>query len=124
MTFWLDYSSGTIPGGTIRDAGYAGVIRYIDSPRHKKNKHTRPDEYRDHLAAGLSVLLVFETTATASHGGFPTGEEHARRALEGANDLGYTGLITTDWLPSGSWVGAARAGSDVMGGADPGAAGF
>ncbi|WP_051798074.1 discoidin domain-containing protein [Catenuloplanes japonicus] len=40
------------------------------------------------------------------------------------NNLGFTGLITTDWLPSGSWVGAAKAGSDVMGGADPGAAGF
>lgn len=39
-------------------------------------------------------------------------------------NLGFTGLITTDWLPSGSWVGAANAGSDVMGGADPGAAGF
>jgi len=39
-------------------------------------------------------------------------------------NLGYTGLITTDWLPSGSWVGAANAGSDVMGGADPGAAGY
>jgi beta-glucosidase len=38
--------------------------------------------------------------------------------------LGYTGLITTDWLPSGAWVGAARAGSDVMGGADPGAPGY
>jgi beta-glucosidase len=40
------------------------------------------------------------------------------------NNLGYTGLITTDWLPSGSWVGAANAGSDVMGGADPGAPGY
>ncbi len=35
------------------------------------------------------------------------------------NNLGYTGLITTDWLPSGAWVRAANAGSDVMGGADP-----
>jgi beta-glucosidase len=40
------------------------------------------------------------------------------------DNLGYTGLITTDWLPSGAWVSAANAGSDVMGGADPGAAGF
>src|SRR6185312_6655707 len=40
------------------------------------------------------------------------------------NNLGYTGLITTDWLPSGSWIGAANAGSDVMGGADPGAPGY
>jgi beta-glucosidase len=39
-------------------------------------------------------------------------------------NLGFTGLITTDWLPSGAWVSAANAGSDVMGGADPGAAGF
>ncbi|NUR27532.1 MAG: hypothetical protein HOV83_17100, partial [Catenulispora sp.] len=41
------------------------------------------------------------------------------------NNLGYTGLITTDWLPAGDpWISAAKAGSDVMGGADPGAAGF
>jgi beta-glucosidase len=40
------------------------------------------------------------------------------------DNLGYTGLITTDWLPSGAWVSAANAGSDVMGGADPGAADF
>ncbi|SIS19164.1 beta-glucosidase [Microbispora rosea] len=40
------------------------------------------------------------------------------------NNLGYTGLITTDWLPSSVWVKAANAGSDVMGGADPGATGF
>ncbi len=40
-------------------------------------------------------------------------------------NLGYTGLITTDWLPSGQpWIDAANAGSDVMGGADPGADGF
>lgn len=40
------------------------------------------------------------------------------------NNLGYTGLITTDWLPSSAWISAANAGSDVMGGADPGADGF
>jgi beta-glucosidase len=39
-------------------------------------------------------------------------------------NMGYTGLITTDWLPSGAWVSAANAGADVMGGADPGAVGF
>jgi beta-glucosidase-like glycosyl hydrolase len=41
------------------------------------------------------------------------------------DNLGYTGLITTDWLPSGQpWLDAANAGSQVMGGADPGATGF
>src|SRR6185436_620480 len=39
-------------------------------------------------------------------------------------NMGYDGLVTTDWLPSGSWINAANAGSDVMGGADPGAVGF
>ncbi|HEU4328621.1 MAG TPA: discoidin domain-containing protein [Roseiflexaceae bacterium] len=39
-------------------------------------------------------------------------------------NMGYDGLVTTDWLPSGNWVRAANAGSDVMGGADPGVAGF
>jgi beta-glucosidase-like glycosyl hydrolase len=39
-------------------------------------------------------------------------------------NMGYTGLITTDWLPSGAWVSAANAGADVMGGADPSATGF
>lgn len=34
-------------------------------------------------------------------------------------NLGYDGLIMTDWLPSGVWIRAANAGSDVMGGADP-----
>ncbi|MFD0632119.1 discoidin domain-containing protein [Catenulispora yoronensis] len=39
-------------------------------------------------------------------------------------NLGYGNVVTTDWLPSGAWVSAANAGADVMGGADPGAAGF
>jgi beta-glucosidase-like glycosyl hydrolase len=31
--------------------------------------------------------------------------------------IGYKNIITTDWLPSGAWVNACNAGSDVMGGA-------
>jgi beta-glucosidase-like glycosyl hydrolase len=33
------------------------------------------------------------------------------------DSLKYDGIITTDWLPSGAWVNACNAGSDVMGGA-------
>jgi beta-glucosidase len=40
------------------------------------------------------------------------------------NVVKFDGVITTDWLPWGAWVNAANAGSDVMGGADPGAVGF
>ncbi|MBO0881008.1 MAG: glycoside hydrolase family 3 C-terminal domain-containing protein, partial [Mycobacterium sp.] len=39
-------------------------------------------------------------------------------------NLGYTNIVTTDWLPSSAWISAANAGADVMGGADPGAQGF
>jgi hypothetical protein len=35
------------------------------------------------------------------------------------NNMAFTGVICTDWLPSGDWTNAAIAGSDVMGGADP-----
>ncbi|KFE60870.1 discoidin domain-containing protein [Hyalangium minutum] len=34
-------------------------------------------------------------------------------------NLGYNGVICSDWLPSGAWVRSATAGSDVMGGATP-----
>ena len=33
--------------------------------------------------------------------------------------LGYTGVVCSDWLPSGAWSRSANAGSDVMGGATP-----
>lgn len=36
------------------------------------------------------------------------------------NEMNFSeGLIMTDWLPSGAWVGSALAGADVMGGAAP-----
>ena len=34
-------------------------------------------------------------------------------------NMGFKGIICTDWLPSGAWTNACIAGSDVMGGADP-----
>jgi beta-glucosidase-like glycosyl hydrolase len=39
-------------------------------------------------------------------------------------NMGYDGLVVTDWLPYGAWISAANAGADVMGGADPGVTGF
>ncbi|WP_093515302.1 discoidin domain-containing protein [Stigmatella erecta] len=35
-------------------------------------------------------------------------------------NMGYNGIICTDWLPDSAWINAAKAGSDVMGGANPG----
>lgn len=129
MGYWLDYSAAKISGETIKAAGYEGVIRYIDSPGLLKTKHTNLDEYRSHLAAGLSVLLVMQTTTTASNGGTTAGVDHARRALDGARYLGYNGPIffTNDRvdLPNASiWRAYLNGAASVLGVDRVGAYGF
>ena len=74
-------------------------------------------------AGAVNVMPGYAGSSYLDPGG-PGAGDSARILAYLRQNLGYTGLITTDWLPSGSWVGAANAGSDVMGGADPGAAGF
>lgn len=91
--YWLDYSAAKLSGDVIRAAGYTGVVRYIDSPLNLGRKHTNLAEYGSHVAAGLRVALVMQTTTTASDGGFPVGQDHARRAQAGAVHLGYDGPI-------------------------------
>jgi hypothetical protein len=125
----LDYSAAKITGSTIKNAGYTGVIRYIDSPGRLKAKHTNLDEYRSHLAAGLKVLLVMQTTTTASSGGFSVGQDHGHRALAGADHLGYKGPIffTNDRpaLPDpGAWRSYLDGVASVLGIGRVGAYGF
>jgi beta-glucosidase-like glycosyl hydrolase len=74
-------------------------------------------------AGAVNIMPGYAGSSYLDPGG-PGAGDSARILAYLRQNLGYTGLITTDWLPSGSWVGAANAGSDVMGGADPGAAGF
>jgi beta-glucosidase len=74
-------------------------------------------------AGAVNIMPGYAGSSLLDPGG-PGAGDSARILAYLRQNLGYTGLITTDWLPSGSWVGAANAGSDVMGGADPGAAGF
>jgi Domain of unknown function (DUF1906) len=89
MAVFLDYSARTIPGAAIKAAGYAGAVRYIDHPANLGHKHTTRAEYADHLAHGLTVLLVFEGGTDDMRGGFAAGVSNARRALAGARWLGY-----------------------------------
>jgi hypothetical protein len=93
VTYWLDYSAAKLSGKAIRDAGYSGVIRYIDEPGRLRNKHTTAAEYQDHRAAGLGVLLVMQNTTADADGGFASGATNARRALAGAVHIGYHGPI-------------------------------
>ncbi|GIH04845.1 hypothetical protein Rhe02_29120 [Rhizocola hellebori] len=74
-------------------------------------------------AGAVNIMPGYAGSSYLDPGGPGAGDSAPILAYLRQN-MGYTGLITTDWLPSGAWVGAARAGSDVMGGADPGAAGF
>jgi beta-glucosidase-like glycosyl hydrolase len=74
-------------------------------------------------AGAVNIMPGYAGSSLLDPGGPGAGDSAPILAYLRQN-LGFTGLITTDWLPSGSWVGAAKAGSDVMGGADPGAAGF
>ncbi|HEV2783044.1 MAG TPA: discoidin domain-containing protein [Actinophytocola sp.] len=74
-------------------------------------------------AGAVNIMPGYAGSSYLDPGGPGAGDSAPILAYLRQN-LGYTGLITTDWLPSGSWVGAANAGSDVMGGADPGAPGF
>ncbi|MEU6075435.1 discoidin domain-containing protein [Micromonospora sp. NPDC047074] len=80
--------------------------------------------FRAAIEAGAVNIMPGYAGSTLLDPGGPGAGDSAPILAYLRQNLGYTGLITTDWLPSGSWVGAARAGSDVMGGADPGAAGF
>jgi beta-glucosidase len=74
-------------------------------------------------AGAVNIMPGYAGSSYLDPGGSGAGDSAPILAYL-RNNLGYTGLITTDWLPSGVWVKAANAGSDVMGGADPGATGF
>lgn len=86
----LDYSAGVIPGKMIYDAGYRFVIRYIDDPKVvRTRKHITPAEYRDLVAAGVDVWLVFEVGIGDMLAGRNAGVANARRARIGADSIGY-----------------------------------
>ncbi|MFI6133678.1 discoidin domain-containing protein [Micromonospora sp. NPDC051141] len=74
-------------------------------------------------AGAVNIMPGYAGSSLLDPGG-PGAGDSAKILAYLRQNLGYQGLITTDWLPSGSWIGAAKAGSDVLGGADPGAAGF
>lgn len=127
--YYLDYSAGKIAGKTIKSAGYNGVIRYIDAPANWRTKHTNLAEYKDHLANGLEVLLVFEAGTGDADGGYSAGVANAKRAKAGADALGYKGIIffandrTTVPNPK-TWTDYLDGAASVLGRSRVGAYGF
>ncbi|WP_255950499.1 glycoside hydrolase family 3 C-terminal domain-containing protein [Streptomyces odontomachi] len=74
-------------------------------------------------AGAVNIMPGYAGSSYLDPGG-PGAGDSAKILAYLRDNLGYTGLITTDWLPSSAWINAANAGSDVMGGADPGSADF
>lgn len=89
--YLLDYSAAKISGADIRQAGYSGVIRYIDEPSKLGRKHTSKAEYNDHIANELIVYMVMQVGIADADGGWNFGVEKAQRALRGMDYLGYQG---------------------------------
>ena len=75
----LDYSSGWPAPASIRDSGYAGVVRYVGTPGRSKNL-TRA-EVRELQTAGVPIGLVYESTAGWMLGGGAAGVAAARAVL-------------------------------------------
>ena len=93
--------------------GEAGIV-YDGTTIHY---HMRP--WHAAIEAGTSVIMpgYAGCQLLAPQGG---GAGDTAAILDYLRDnMGYTGVICTDWLPSGDWTNACIAGSDVMGGADP-----
>lgn len=129
MRRYLDYSRAKLSGFSIRRDGYDGVIRYIDAPNLLRTKHTDLAEYRDHIANGLTVYLVFQNNTTDADGGYAAGVANATRARAGAEYLGYTGVIffTNDrtTIPNvAAWRAYLDGAASVLGSARVGAYGF
>ncbi|MGW5352608.1 discoidin domain-containing protein [Streptomyces sp. NPDC004031] len=98
--------------------GEAGIVYDATTIKY----HMIP--FRAAMEAGAVNIMPGYAGSSYLDPGGPGAGDSAKILTYLRQNMGYTGLITTDWLPSGAWVNAANAGSDVMGGADPGAVGF
>lgn len=89
MTLFADYATPLDPAA-VKAAGYAGVIRYIAPPGAVYDPKRLTLVERDRIfAAGLSILLVFESYATRATEGAPSAFFDAHTAVQQAHALGY-----------------------------------
>lgn len=100
-TWYIDYSAKRLTGSVIKGTAVgpagehpSGVIRYIDAPGNLQTKHVDQAEYASLKAAGLELpAAYFEIGYEDPNGGYAGGQANARRALAGADWLGFKGII-------------------------------
>ncbi|WP_224242812.1 galactose-binding domain-containing protein [Hyalangium gracile] len=96
-------------------AGGEGGIVYDGTTIHY---HMRP--WHAAIEAGTSGIMPgYAGTPLLGPEGYGAGDNPSIINYLRTN-MGYNGVICSDWLPSGAWSRSANAGSDVMGGANPG----
>lgn len=82
-----DYSSSPIDAAALEAVHVNTVIRYVSTPGNPKN--ITPTEYRALTEAGITVGLVYETSADWMLGGYGAGFAAARTARAQASAVGY-----------------------------------
>lgn len=83
---WADYSAGYPGAQALKNAGFAGAIRYIGIG--SQSKRITNAEYKDFMAHGLGLLLVAEATITDAWGGYSAGRANAAAARADARSRG------------------------------------
>lgn len=106
MAFGLDYATPVAGSATLRafkKAGVTFVCRYISTLGNPKN--LTAGEVTAIHAAGLGLVVVFETTANRALGGYQAGNHDAISAIDQVNNLGLRGIpvyFAVDFDASGS----------------------
>ncbi len=87
----IDWAWGQVPDAVLDAAGVTFACRYLSGADHSK-VITRAEADR-HLAAGRSVVLVYEDAAAAILGGRNAGARHAATADAQARAAGLPGAV-------------------------------
>ncbi len=83
--FGVDYAWGTPVVSQLQKAGVKFVCRYLS---HDASKNLKANELRALCAAGIAVVVVWESTANRALGGFTAGKGDAESARAELRALG------------------------------------
>lgn len=90
MHHLADYSAAPIAAKDLKNAGFHGAVRYISPAREAwmKGKPLSKAEVQDFKNHGLELVSVWQYLKEDWRGGFKSGEENAKKALQKHKELG------------------------------------